>query len=393
MKKIILASLIMGTAFLVGCKDDNDSNPTLQTPSSSEFVLNEPALAGNTYDLANTDGITLTWSQPPYGYTAAVQYYAQVSLENDFTEVGAGHQAKYAEVEGAATSCKYTFPANLVDAALLKAGLIDEPGKLPYLTDLYVRLRATVGAGDKLYSNVVKLKVKPYYQELSSDPVLWYLVGDNIGNGSEENKSLWNVGVSLVPLSAVNGAKYNFNGDGELSITDYFAAGKFRLLKTPGEKDDTNFFGFSDGTAATGAVGNTGYFNVTTAGYYKLTFNSKTSDFKFEAVADADKPTVYNSISLPGTINGWNQAGNHFEKANEHNGVNHVWYFDYEFAVNDEIKMAANDSWDINWGSEDFPYGFGVGNGSNIKVTQKGKYRLLFNDVTGFYSFITLPKE
>ena len=307
MKKIILASLIVGTAFLVGCKDDNDSNPTLQTPSSSEFVLNEPALAGNTYDLANTDGITLTWSQPPYGYTAAVQYYAQVSLENDFTEVAAGHQAKYAEVEGAATTCKYTFPSNLVDAALLKAGLIDEPGKLPYLTDLYVRLRATVGAGDKLYSNVVKLKVKPYYQELSSDPVLWYLVGDNIGNGSEENKSLWNVGVSLVPLSAVNGAKYNFNGDGEFTLIDYFpAGGKFRLLTNPGVKDvEPKYFGFSDGTAASGAVGNEGYFVVGDAGFYKLTFNSKNSNFTFEAT---DAPTVYKSISVPGTINSWDSA-------------------------------------------------------------------------------------
>ena len=58
-----------------------------------------------------------------------------------------------------------------------------------------------------------------------------------------------------------------------------------------------------------------------------------------------------------------------------------------------EVKFAADDSWTKNWGSEDFPMGFGVDNGKNVKVTQKGKYRVLFNDVTGFYSFMKLPKE
>jgi hypothetical protein len=76
-----------------------------------------------------------------------------------------------------------------------------------------------------------------------------------------------------------------------------------------------------------------------------------------------------------------------------HDGINHVWYFDWEFANKDEVKFAADDSWSKNWGSEDFPMGFGVDNGSNVKVTQKGKYRVLFNDVTGFYSFMKLPKE
>ena len=74
-------------------------------------------------------------------------------------------------------------------------------------------------------------------------------------------------------------------------------------------------------------------------------------------------------------------------------GINHVWYFDWEFANKDEVKFAADDSWTKNWGSEDFPMGFGVDNGKNVKVTQKGKYRVLFNDVTGFYSFMKLPKE
>lgn len=393
MKKIIImTSLFIGTVLLASCSDDNGSNPVLNIPEGEVgFTLNTPALSSVTYDLANSDGITLTWSQPDYGYTAATRYYAQVSLNNDFSEAEPGHLPNYAEVDGAATSCSYTFPANLVDAALLKAGLIDEPEKLPYLTDLYIRLRATVGANDNIISNVIKLKVKPYYQELSEDPVLWYIAGDCIGDGQETNDSL-HIGVSLIPLSAVSGAKYNFNGDGEFTLIDYFpAGGKFRLLTNPGVKDvEPKYFGFSDGTAASGAVGNEGYFVVGDAGFYKLTFNSKNSNFTFEAT---DAPTVYKSISVPGTINSWDQTGNHMTPCNMHDGINHVWYFDWEFANKDEVKFAADDSWTKNWGSEDFPMGFGVDNGSNVKVTQKGKYRVLFNDVTGFYSFMKLPKE
>lgn len=393
MKKIkILASLFMGIALFASCSDDNGSNPVLNIPEGETgFTLNMPALGENTYDLANTEGITLTWSQPEYGYTAAVKYYAQVSLINDFEEAKPGHLPNYAEVEGAATTCMYTFPANLVDAALLKAGLIDEPAKLPYLTDLYVRLRATVGAGDNILSNVIHLKVKPYYQELSEDPVLWYIAGDCIGDGKETNDSAA-IGISLIPLSAVKGAKYNFNGDGEFTLTDYFpAGGKFRLLTSPGVKDTApKYFGFADGTAVSGEVGNEGYFVVGDAGFYKLTFNSKNSEFSFEP---ADAPTAYSSISVPGSINGWDQTGNHMTKCNEHNGVNHVWYFDWTYAVKDEFKFAADDSWSVNWGNEDFPMGFGVANGPNIKATQKGLFRALFNDVTGFYTFIKLPKE
>jgi hypothetical protein len=153
---------------------------------------------------------------------------------------------------------------------------------------------------------------------------------------------------------------------------------------------EPKYFGFSDGTAASGAVGNEGYFVVGDGGFYKLTFNSKNSNFTFEAT---DAPTVYKSISVPGSINKWNQTGNHMTPCNMHDGINHVWYFDWEFANKDEVKFAADDAWSKNWGSEYFPMGCGVDNGKNVKVTQKGKYRVLFNDVTGFYSFMKLPKE
>ena len=87
MKKYIIASLLAGVALMgfTSCEDDRDSNPTLTVPDS--FVLNTPALAGNVYDLANCEGIELSCKQPEFGYTAAVSYYPQLSLTNEWENV------------------------------------------------------------------------------------------------------------------------------------------------------------------------------------------------------------------------------------------------------------------------------------------------------------------
>lgn len=54
-----------------------------------------------------------------------------------------------------------------------------------------------------------------------------------------------------------------------------------------------------------------------------------------------------------------------------------------------EAKFRANDSWDVNWGSGDFPTGIAIRNGANIPVTA-GEYIVTFNSITGFYNFSLL---
>ncbi|MEO6131502.1 MAG: SusF/SusE family outer membrane protein, partial [Saprospiraceae bacterium] len=51
-----------------------------------------------------------------------------------------------------------------------------------------------------------------------------------------------------------------------------------------------------------------------------------------------------------------------------------------------EAKFRANDNWDINWGSTDFPIGVGTQNGPNIPV-RAGMTRVTFNSATGAYYF------
>lgn len=52
------------------------------------------------------------------------------------------------------------------------------------------------------------------------------------------------------------------------------------------------------------------------------------------------------------------------------------------------VKFRAMDSWDTNWGSNDFPTGVGVQNGPDIPISSSGYYRVTFNDESGSYSFV-----
>jgi hypothetical protein len=54
--------------------------------------------------------------------------------------------------------------------------------------------------------------------------------------------------------------------------------------------------------------------------------------------------------------------------------------------VNGEAKFRANNNWDVNWGSRDFPAGVGEQNGPNIPVFY-GDYTITFNSNSGEYFF------
>jgi hypothetical protein len=52
-----------------------------------------------------------------------------------------------------------------------------------------------------------------------------------------------------------------------------------------------------------------------------------------------------------------------------------------------EVKFRANDSWDVNWGAGDFPSGNATSGGPNIPIPSDGYYKIVFNDITGSYTF------
>lgn len=158
MKNIIKSALlvVMSLTLMTACSDDNDSNPSIQTPT--EFKLNTPALVNTPIDLANSSKIMLTCSQPNYGYTASVQYTVQVATDENMTDA--------VELSETSTSAKVA-----IDAASLASTLTNiyvQKGKteadFPMDVKAYFRLKANIVTsngnvveGTEILSNVVSL--------------------------------------------------------------------------------------------------------------------------------------------------------------------------------------------------------------------------------------------
>ena len=151
MKKLsIITALFAVLVMFSACSDDRDSNPVLGEPDS--FVLNRPALAGNTYDLAHCKSIELTCSQPDYGYTAAVTYAVQIAFNEDMSDS--------VTLPTTYTTAKMNVDAQelAVAATQMKvdAGVPEE--LFPLDTPLYIRLKASLAKGlGEVYSNIIKL--------------------------------------------------------------------------------------------------------------------------------------------------------------------------------------------------------------------------------------------
>ena len=158
MKNIIKSALlvVMSLTLMTACSDDNDSNPSIQTPT--EFKLNTPALENTPIDLANSSKIILTCSQPNYGYTASVQYTVQVATDENMTDA--------VELSETSNSAKVEINANLLASTL--TNIYVQKGKteadFPMDVKAYFRLKANIVTsngnvveGTEILSNVVSL--------------------------------------------------------------------------------------------------------------------------------------------------------------------------------------------------------------------------------------------
>ena len=385
MKKLnILALAFASMLTFTACEDDNDSNPVVLQPTT--FQLNTPVLAGNLYDLEQTSSISLTCQQPDYGYTAAVMYYTQMSLTNEWKEATSveADDATYVELDGSFTTCKLSMDAAAVNRNIVKLAKYESDADVPADgVSLYVRSRAILASGYECYSNVIELKVQPYYIALTAaDPELWYLIGGCIGDGSWGSE----VGVAVFPMSPVEGGVYDaVTGQGPLTYTGYFPeGGGFKLVKTPGQWADQ--WGSSANNSIDSPVkndGGSGDFKVTTSGYYRLDLDTKNDVL---TITEVDAVKEYDHIMISGDFNGWGTDTMMNPITTVEGVVNHVWYYDLDATGGDTTAKFLYDGWSPNWGATAFPFGWGTNNGANIPVAA-GNYRVIFNDIDGYYHF------
>lgn len=393
MKKIFISALLLISSMCIftACDDDRDSNPTIQEPET--FVLNTPAYATSEIDLASSKKINFTCSQPEFGYTAAVTYQIQVSLNNSFTlsanEAEEDEIPDYAVVDETYTSCNIASDASLFSKAVMQVGQWEEDD-VPALQSINVRLVANV---DKysVASNTVDMKVIPYYIELSDAlPELWYLIGGGIGDGKWTN-SADAIGTSIYPMSLVDKYEYDKKtGKGELIFTGYLTTEGFKLIKTPGDALWTDQWGMKDGNLVKND-GGSGNITVPENGYYTIKLDTKSDKLTVEKLEST--PTVYESICMSGSFNDWgNTTMTPVNTTESVKANNHIWVYTLDATDGaKEVKFklaptADSDGWGTNWGGSAFPYGIGTNGGSNVPVPA-GKYIVVFNDIDGCYTF------
>jgi len=370
------------------CEDDRDSNPTLTQPTT--FTLNNPVNA--LVDLANSDGIPFAWSQPDYGgWPAAVEYVLEVSPTNEWTvstdEAAADESgatvANYAVLPSIYASCTGEMIVDDLAKALVSICQWEEDN-VPEKQTVYVRCKASTPGAQTIYSNVVSLEVNPYYIELADAPIeLWYLVGEGIGSSDWDNGKNSVATGGLIPMYPIMGNEYDSRtGQGEIQYAGFFYAGKgFKLVRDPGNWD--NQWGMGDG-AFVKNDGGSGNITVEADGYYRILLNTATDQLVIEPITDP--VGVYGMISMPGEYQGWN-TGENVMNGMSTSVENHDWYLMNVTYEGTELKFAADNAWDVNWGATGFPYGVGVGNGPNIPVAA-GTYNVFFNDILGTYNFV-----
>lgn len=373
----------------VACADDNDSNPTLQQPST--FVLNEPSYAVQMVALEYSNGINFTWSQPDYGFPAEVSYDIQASPTGSFTvstdEANADESGAtipdYAVITSGVFGGSGSMDGTYLDRNLVQICQWTE-STVPSTQTVYVRLAASTPGAQTIYSNVVAIQTIPFYIALKdAAPELWYLVGECIGDGSWGN-SADNIGKAIFPLMTLADETYDkVTGKGVISYTGFFPGGKgFKLIKTPGDWNEQWGAGDAGYVKNDGGSGN---ITVAADGYYTVKLDTKNDVLTIDPYDGA--PRAFTSMGMPGGYNGWDVNANLMTAFDTYGGENHAWSATFEAGEDGELKFAANGGWDFNWGAASFPYGQGTQNGANIPYAA-GSYKVFLNDITGQFMFI-----
>ena len=394
--------LAASTFALTACSDDNDSNPTLVQPSS--FTVNAPAVGEALVDLSASTGIELTWSQPQFtnfGAPVVPTYTVQVSPTGSFSQPFDENLEDNTGADYIVLPETYNTGIATIDAASLDKALVQLTGwtadAVPATQTITFRVKAAVqDAGfneyGTIYSNLVTLNTIPYYIELSNAaPEIWYLTGGCIADGSWSN-SEGAIGTGMIPMFVKQGYDYDKKtGKGEIEYAAYFPEGANFKIIAPAGLSNWNY-GICGGNENGGQVyrdggDDPGNISITEAGYYKFTLNTATYQMTWEKL---NAQPTYNQISMPGDYQGWDVGAN-LMTALTTATENHDWVADLTFASDPSegggVKFAADGAWDVNWGGDTFPYGYGVGNGANIWYAA-GSYKVFFNDILGSYMFI-----
>jgi len=187
MKKLhIFGMMALALVGFTACEPDED--PKISMPT--EFVLNTPPFAGQTYQLSPDGVFQITCSQPNYGLTLAPTYSVDLSLTDEFTLNEDGKPNYYSIISGSSAVMNLK-ESDLAVAVCTLNGVLDynsyPEGGIPE-APLYVRAVATLPSMPPCYSNTVCLNGVSTYNPYREGGRVIYMVGDftawNAGDAS-----------------------------------------------------------------------------------------------------------------------------------------------------------------------------------------------------------------
>lgn len=404
--------LLAGAFALTSCSDDRDSNPTLVQPTA--FTITGSNATASTVDLETTNEFTVSWTLPVYtdfGASVIPTYIVQVSPTGAFTQeflddADDNSGADYITLDQTFNTNKAAVSCSVLDGALMKLMGWRLAEEVPAKMTLALRAVASVRDASQtdhnpvISSNALSLTVAPYFM-IDPVPVLWYMVGNNIGSSSWGN-SATDLGVGLIPLLPDPNEEYEKpTGLGVITYTGFFTAGtQFKLVGNIGDWDaqmDYTKVQSPDASFLNDADGDNHNIEITEEGYYVVKADTKKQTITIEKYEPDTAPKTFGFMAIPGSHNGWDVEADAMTACETLNGENHIWMAQLNLTEDAELKFAADKSWGDNWGplstaNKTFPYGVGVNGGPNILATA-GSYTVFLNDITGQYMFISNETE
>ena len=348
--KYILSSLFLAVVGLTitSCDSDRDDNPILNTDNmTTEFKLNKPAYADQLIDLATSNSVNLTWSQPNYGMTLATIYSFQLSLNENFSDAifdGEGNEttpANYVDLSGSFNTVSGSLSASAINRAILGFAGWEEESQVPASMPVYLRCKATLADTNvpAVYSNVVKINVVPSFKATSSYEEFIYAIGDDSG---------W---ATVHPLRSAS-------EDGVFTgIYTGFAYlnAEFKFRSHEDSWDAPDWGAAADAGKLEAQAGN---ILVPAPGFYQMVVDMENLTYVLTPA----------SIGIIGSFNGW--GGDEFMEYNPETGALEATV---SLAAGDEIKFRMNSDWAVNWGGD-------LNNleqdGANIIIDADGSYKI-----------------
>ena len=425
MKKLIL-KLTYVTAlftFMQSCDDVervfyNDAAETVLSLSDDNLTLSD--------DNGANEILTLTWSDPDYGFDAAALYSVQMDVQGgDFSNP---------QIISVGSSLEKTFTVEELNAKLLSLSMTPaEEGVAIF------RIKATLSEYQEIFSNTVNLNVTPYSSLLDLSTNLGVVGSATPGGWGNENipdlkfytTATTDVYVAYVTLRNGeikfrnnNDWSENWGDDGNDGTLDSYganipvSAGTYKIevnfssmtytmeayswglvgSATPNQwngpdlmlhynsfQDDwravvtlgegevkfrfNNDWGLNYGDdGADGSMEANGANISVSSGHYLVSMNLNTQTYSMEQV------DVWGLVGSA-TANGWDGPNDKFMP--DFGIMEGYYYLSGAELVDGEIKVRQNDAWGLNYG-DDGNDGLMEVNGANIPVSA-GTYNIILN--------------